>query len=89
MKKTPFILSRQDRERIVWQLMGKDNWEAVTEIPDWMAIFDDMPQRMRLVIDLRLQGYKNQEIAKMMGISEDGIRLSLSRAKRRLARGME
>ncbi|MDD5355841.1 MAG: sigma-70 region 4 domain-containing protein [Candidatus Omnitrophica bacterium] len=79
--------SKQDLERVLWQLAGKDNWAILQEIDNWLFIFDKMPKKMRLIVDFRVQGLTNKEIAIILHCSENNIRAQLSKAKKRILRG--
>lgn len=75
-----------DIERILFQIMGKDNWEAVDEIESFLWVFDHMPPQMKLIVDFKLQGHTNKEIAKIMSISVHNVGVQLNLAKKRICR---
>ncbi|MHC1628803.1 MAG: sigma factor-like helix-turn-helix DNA-binding protein [Candidatus Nezhaarchaeales archaeon] len=77
-------LERDDVRRLLWQIAGKDNWEAIEEVPYWTFMFDRMPERMRLAVDLKLQGYEIAEIAKIMGTTIDGAYKHIQKARDRI-----
>ena len=48
-------------------------------------LIDMLPEQQRLIIQLRdIEGYEYEEIAEMMNISENTIRVNLSRARKRV-----
>jgi DNA-directed RNA polymerase specialized sigma24 family protein len=81
-------VERDDRERLLWQLAGKDNWDAVNEVNDWMVMFDFLPPRMRITVDLKMQGYTVSEIAQEMGICKSMVYRHLQYAKNRIMQSL-
>jgi len=77
-------LSREDVERLLWQIGGKDNWEAIYEVPSWLAIYDSMPPKMQMVFNFKLQGYTIEDIARIMGTSERQVYYQVAKAKKRI-----
>lgn len=73
-----------DREHIVYQILDKDNWEVIDEIDCFIYVYDKMPARMRLVVDLKMTGNTAKEIAKLLGIDESTVRVQIHRAKKRI-----
>ena len=47
-----------------------------------------LPPRHRLLLELRVAGYKNREIAEMTGYAWDSVRRTLCRLEKRLSQGM-
>jgi DNA-directed RNA polymerase specialized sigma24 family protein len=76
-------MERDDRERLLWQLAGKDNWKALEEVDSWLTMFDFLPPQMRLTVDLKMQGYSNPEIAEAMKVSLRMVQYQLKTAKER------
>lgn len=74
-------------QRIADQLVNKDNWEAVDEIDNFVYIFDGLPDRMRLCVDLRMTGTSVKDIAKALKVSEKEVYRQLQEAKKRFLRG--
>lgn len=72
-----------DRERLLWQIAGKDNWEAIEEVDNWLTIFDFLPSQMRLTVDLKMKGHSNTEIASIMGVTLRMVQYQLKEAKER------
>lgn len=63
-----------------WQKMGADT------VKDVMSAMESLAPGYRTVLVLRLiEGYEYQEIARMMHLSESGVRSQYMRARRRLA----
>ena len=77
----------QTQSRKAFQLVTKDNWEVVDELDSFTYVFDTLPERMRLAVDLRMSGMSVKDIAKAMKITEDEIRDKLMEAKKRFLRG--
>jgi len=77
-------LSQEAVHGLMYQIGGKDNWEAVYEVPSWLALYDRMPRRMQMAFSFKLQGYNIKEIAELMGISEKTSWKHLNLAKKRI-----
>ena len=73
--------------RVADQLANKDNWEVVDELDNFCYIFDGLPPKMRLCVDLRITGTPIEEIAKLMKITEREVYKKLGEAKKRFLRG--
>jgi len=76
------------REHIVYQLLDRDNWEVIDQIDSFLYVFDKMPQRMRMVVDLKMTGNTNEEIAEMMKTTLITVRRQLSMAKNRIIKAL-
>ena len=74
-------------KRVADQLVRKDNWEIVDEIDNFVYIFDGLPDRMRLCVDLRMTGTSVKDIAKAMKTTERMVNKQLLLAKKRFLRG--
>ena len=74
-------------KRVADQLVRKDNWEIVDEIDNFVYIFDGLPARMRLCVDLRMTGTSVKDIAKSLKITEITVYKQLQEAKKRFLRG--
>lgn len=79
---------RDHLEMLVWQIMGKDNWNAVEQIPFFMDIFDRLPYKTRKIVEYRLEGYRVEEISEIIGLSVNAVRLRLSRTKKFICRNI-
>ena len=77
-----------DTSRIIHQLLDRDNWEVIDEIDTFLYVFDKMPDQMRLIVDFKMTGNTNQEIAKLLGISDGHVRKQVSRAKDRIIKAL-
>lgn len=62
---------------------GDDDWEKVVATDSFLHIFDRLPDKMRLIVDLKTTGTSNKEIASLLKISEHTVIEHLRRAKRR------
>lgn len=47
-------------------------------------VYDKMPQKMQDVIDLRSQGYSVSQVARSLKITENYVRVLMTRAKKRM-----
>jgi DNA-directed RNA polymerase specialized sigma24 family protein len=74
-------MERDDRERLLWQLAGKDNWKALEEVDNWLCFFDCLPPQRRLTLDLKMQGYSIEQISKFMGVTDRQVYRQLKKAK--------
>lgn len=60
--------------------------DAYTKIRE---LIDLLPEQQRMIIHLRdIEGYAYEEIAEVMGITENTIRVNLSRARKKIREGM-
>ena len=73
-----------DREHIVYQILDKDNWEVIDQIDSFLYVYDTMPQVMKIVVDFKMTGNTNSEIAKKLNITPNAVRIQVSRAKKRI-----
>ena len=80
-------LKTQDVERITHQFIVKNNWNVVDELDNFIYVFDKLPPRTKLVVDLKTQGYTAKEIADKMKCSLRSINRHLYMAKKRILRG--
>ena len=69
------------------QLVDKDNWDMIEECDNFLYVFDHLPPRMRLCVDLKMSGQSVKEIAKVMKVSERMVQAQLAEAKERIMRG--
>lgn len=61
--------------------------DALGKIRDLM---EDLPEQQKMIIHLRdIEGYGYEEMAEIMGISENTIRVNLSRARKKIREGMK
>lgn len=77
----------QAQSRKAFQLVTKDNWEIVDELDSFTYVFDTLPERMRLAVDLRMSGMSVKDIAKALKITETEVNRKLLEAKKRFLRG--
>lgn len=59
---------------------------AQTDEEEWvMKLFNQLPEKLRSVMQLRdIEGKSYKEIAQVLGISEDQVKVNLFRARRRI-----
>jgi len=68
-------------------LLSRDNWDAVELMDNWLFVYDRLPKKMRLVVDLKINGMSNKAIARRMRISMSNVGNQILRAKKRILRG--
>lgn len=74
-------------EKLLMLLMSRDNWEAIESMDNWLYVFDRLPKRMRLAVDLKISGLSNKEIAVKLSITEREVYRKLLKAKKRFLQG--
>ena len=60
-----------------------DHWDKLAETENFLFVFDHLPKQMRLMVDFRIEGKTNEEIAKMMEVTEDHVSKTLRIAAKR------
>jgi len=83
-----FLGGEMEREHIIFQILDRDNWSSVEQIDSFIYVYDKMPLRMRLVVDLRMTGESIREIAQMLSIKEETVRVQLHNAKKRIMKAL-
>lgn len=81
-----YQVDEEQRNRVVYQLLYKSNWNIVSDVEQFFRVFDRMPQQMRLIVDLKLTGHSNREIAETIQKDINVVEVQLNRAKKRLIR---
>ena len=81
-------LDKEQVESLLWQIGGRNNWNAIYEVPSWMVIYDLMPRRMQLAFNLKLQGFTPKEIALEMEITLQVAYEHLRKAKKRIVNSL-
>ena len=76
------------RGHIVYQILDKDNWEVIDEIDSFLTVYDGMPTRMKLIVDLKMTGETNKNIAKILNVTIGTITKQLNRAKQRIIKSI-
>lgn len=74
-------------EKLIMLQLKKDNWQVVEVLDNWLYVFDRMPRKMRLAVDLRVQGFSNKEIALRLKCSVNSVCNHIAKAKKRLLVG--
>ena len=79
-----------DTERLINQLLQHNNWLVIEEIDNsiYFYVYNHLPPRIRYMVELKLEGYKNDQIANRLNTSNGNIRSGLSIAKGRFINGM-
>ena len=78
------LLAGESRAAIRSDIPGPDQLCEICDMIDWVTT--QLPPRYRLVIQMRLEGYRIHEIADATSISERSIKRVLSRVRELLAR---
>jgi DNA-directed RNA polymerase specialized sigma24 family protein len=69
-------------------LMGGDtDWAKLVEADSFLYVFDRMPDQMRMIVDLKMTGTSNKDIANMLKTSVDNVETQLRKAKKRILAG--
>ena len=68
-------------------LLDKYGWEAIDELDNWVYIFDKLPPKMKLIVDLAMSGMKPKEMAQQLKCSIRFIYDQLAEAKKRFLKG--
>ena len=68
-------------------LLSCDNWESVELMDNFFFIYDRMPRKMRLIIDLKIKGMSNKVIARKVRCSVSSVCNHIRKAKKRILRG--
>ncbi len=74
-----------DSKDNIENFLGTDLDELI-EMEYFLYVFDRMPKKMRMVVNLRMTGYKIVEIARLLKIHDDTVRMHLRLAKKRIMR---
>jgi DNA-directed RNA polymerase specialized sigma24 family protein len=74
-------------EKLLMLQLKKDNWEIIEAMDNWLYVFDKMPKKMRLVVDLKISGLTKIQIAKLCKCSLKNVEKHLRKAKKRFLRG--
>lgn len=60
-----------------------DNWDKLVETESFLWMFDHLPARMRLMVDFKIEGKSNEDIAKLLNVTEKAVYKALMMAKQR------
>ncbi len=60
-----------------------DNWDKLVQTDHFLWVFDHLPKKMRLIVDFKIEGRTNAEIAKMLNTTEKHVYNKLLLAKKR------
>jgi DNA-directed RNA polymerase specialized sigma24 family protein len=81
-------IARGGRQELLYRLVTKNDWEHVHEVEGFSFIFDSLPKRMRLIVDLKMSELSDEDIAKMMQISVKTVKNVLTTSKKRFMRAI-
>lgn len=76
----------KDKEEEFKDILG-DGIEELIETDAFLWVFDRMPKKMRMVIDLRMSGYTIKEIGVLLKIETTTVYKHIRLAKKRILRG--
>jgi len=76
-------------ESLLNELLGRNNWETVDVVDSFLWVFDRMPKRMKLIVDLKISNFTDDEIASMLDIGKKEVQKRLRQAKDRVIRSMK
>lgn len=68
-------------------IIEKSDWRDIETLDNWLWIYDHLPRRMRFVVDLKISGLSNTEIAARCKISLREVQKKLAQAKKRFLLG--
>ena len=74
------------RENVAF-LLAQDNWDAVELMDNWCFVYDHMPRKMKLIVDLKITGMGNKAISRKVKCSVNSVCNHLLKAKKRVLRG--
>ena len=60
-----------------------DNWDKLVKTDSFLWMFDHLPDKMRLIVDFKIEGKTNEEIAKLLHTTEKHVYNKLRLAKKR------
>lgn len=63
------------------------DWDQIEKYDNWLYIFDHLPNRMRLYVDLRISHYQPRQIALMCDVQVKAVKKQLGYARTRFLRG--
>ena len=61
--------------------------EELIESESFLWVFDRLPKKMKVIVDLKMTGQSVKEIAKLLNIAEVTVYQHLEKAKKRFLRG--
>jgi DNA-directed RNA polymerase specialized sigma24 family protein len=79
----------QRRVTVIDLMGGQEDWAKIVAADNFLAVFDRLPDQMRLIVDLKMTGQTNEEIAKVLNISVHTVIEHLRRARKRFVRDFE
>ena len=72
------------QETILWQLVGRNDWDIVEHVLTAAYVIEHMPPKMRLTTELRCRGHSILSISHRLHISPITVRRHLCMAKKRI-----
>lgn len=75
-------------QSLLYRLVTKNDWTVVSEVEGFLFIFDHLPDRMRVMVDLKMSNVPDDEVAAMLGIKLQSVRDTLCKAKKRFLKGI-
>jgi len=68
-------------------LLSKDEWDVVEVMDHWCFVYDRMPRKMKMIVDLKITGLNNKAISRKVKCSVTSVCNHLLKAKKRILRG--
>lgn len=74
----------KDKRDLLYQIINKDNWNGAEVYDHYSWTIANMPPRMRIIVELMIEGYTRKQVAGMLKISIITVNWHLQRAKKRI-----
>ena len=75
-------------ESLAYTIFDRDDWQVIDTIDTFLTVYDGMPPKMKVVVDLKLSQKSNKEIAAIMNISLSAVYCLLHRSKKRIIQSL-
>lgn len=75
-------------QSLLYRLVTKNDWTVLGEVEGFLFIFDSLPDRMRVMVDLKMTGVPDEEVSSMLGIKLQSVRDCLCKAKKRFMKAI-
>ena len=74
---------KMNKTRELTKIVGNEDWSTIDLVDEFLFIFDHLPPRMKIIVDLKMTNMGNDEIAMALKIEEKTVYETLRRAKKR------
>jgi DNA-directed RNA polymerase specialized sigma24 family protein len=78
----------EPRQALLHALANGNEWEVIDQVDGFCWIFDRLPDKMRIIVDLRMSNVPDEEISAMMGIKVQSVKNRLVQAKKRFMKAI-